>query len=190
MITHFRAFKRATGDSFWDLAIDKSFELLTNMQNNFAPNTGLIPDFIVGLPGNPYPSPGGRIESSTEGFFVWNGCRIPWRLGSDYVTSGDTRSRDVTSKIMDFLNKTTGGNGALIAMGYKLDGTPLSTPTLDWTSASFVGPAMAGALVDSRFQPFLNNLWALDRAHPATGYYDYELQLLSMIVVSGNWWNP
>ena len=190
MITHFRAFKKATGDAYWDTAINKSFELMSLMQKNFAPTTGLVPDFIVGLPGNPVPSPGNQIESATEGFFAWNACRNPWRLASDYVTSGDTRSRDVTAKIMDFLNKTTGGNPALIAMGYKLDGTPLSTPTVDWTSPSFAGPATAGAMVDGRFQPFLNSLWNLDVTHPATGYYDYELQMLSMIVASGNWWNP
>ncbi len=190
MITHFRAFKRATGDGYWDTVINKSFELMSLMQNNFAPNTGLIPDFIVGLPGNPYPSPGGRIESLTEGFFAWNGCRIPWRLGSDYVTSGDDRSKVVTGKIMDFLNNVTGGNAALITMGYKLDGTPLSTPTTDWTSPSFAGPATVGAMVDPRFQNFLNSAWNLDVAHPAVGYYDYELQMLSMIVASGNWWNP
>lgn len=59
-----------------------------------------------------------------------------------------------------------------------------------YTSPSFAGPALAGALVDARFQPFLDNLWNLNASKPATGYYDYELQLLSMIVATGNWWNP
>jgi hypothetical protein len=190
MITHFRAFKKATGDAYWDTAINKSFQLMSLMQSQFAPSTGLIPDFIVGLPNNPAPSPGGRIESTTEGYYAWNACRDPWRLASDYVTSGDVRARDVAGKVMDFMNRTTGGNPALITMGWKLDGTPLSTPDPYYTSPAFAGPALAGALVDARFQNFLNSLWTLNQTKPAKGYYDYELQLISMIVASGNWWNP
>lgn len=190
MIGHFRAFKRATGDSYWDLAINKSFELMNLMQNTYGSSTGLIPDFIVGLPNNPYPSPGGRIESTTEGYYAWNACRIPWRLGTDYVTSGDDRSRQVTGKILDFLNRVTGGNPYDIRMGYMLNGTPLSEPNSGYTSPTFAGPALAGALVDSRFQNYGNALWNLAVARPAAGYYDYELQLLSMIVASGNWFNP
>ena len=112
------------------------------------------------------------------------------RLGADFVMTGDQRSKDVAGKIMDFLNKTTNGNPTLIAMGYKLDGTPLTTPQIDYTSPAFGGPALAGAMVDSRFQTYLNNLWTLNADHPAVSYYDYELQMLSMIVASGNWWNP
>ena len=189
MIAHFRSFKKVTGDVYWDTVIDKSFELMNLMQNNFAGSTGLIPDFIVGLPGSPVPSPGNRIESATEGYYAWNACRIPLRLGADYVTSGDVRSRDVAAKLIDFLNNKTGGNSSLIAMGYKLDGTPLANSP-GYASPSFAGPALAGALVDARFQPFVNSLWNLTASQPATGYYDYELQLLSMIVASGNWWNP
>jgi hypothetical protein len=190
MIGHFRAFKKATGDAFWDTAINKSFELMSLMQSQFAPSTGLIPDFIVGLLSNPAPSPGNRIESTTEGYYAWNACRDPWRLASDYVTSGDVRSRDVAGKVMDFMNSTTGGNPVLIPMGWKLDGTPLTTPDPWYASPAFAGPALAGALVDARFQNFLNSLWTLSVSQPANGYYDYELQLISMMVASGNWWNP
>ena len=58
MITHFKAFKRATGDAFWDVASDRAFDLLNLMQNKFAPNTGLIPDFIINTGTNPEPSTG------------------------------------------------------------------------------------------------------------------------------------
>ena len=74
-------------------------------------------------------------------------------------------------------------------MGYKLDGTPLSN-IAEYSSPSFSGPAVAGALIDGRFQLFLNSLWTLNSSKPAVGYYDYELQLISMMVASGNWWNP
>ena len=190
MITHFKAFKRATGDTFWDAASDKAFYLLNVMQNTYAPNTGLIPDFVINTGTNPAPSTGFIGDGNAmEGFYYWNACRLPWRLASDYVTSGDTRSKLVTGKLMDFLNSSTGGRPLGIAMGYKLDGTPL-TNNPDYAAPAFVGPATAGALVDARFQPFLNSLWSYSTTHLATSYYDTELQLLSLIVASGNWWNP
>ena len=187
MITHFKAFKRATGDAFWDVASDRAFDLLNLMQNKFAPNTGLIPDFIINTATNPEPSTGYIGDGNAmEGFFYWNACRLPWRLASDYVTSGDERSKQVTTRMMNFFENSTGGQPGLIQAGYKLDGTGLS----DYAAPSFIGPATAGAMVDAKFQPFLNSLWTHSTANLAQDYYDKELQLLSLIVVSGNWWNP
>ena len=188
MIGHFKAFRQATGDAFWDLAVNKSFELLNLMQSKFAPNTGLIPDFIVYTDTNPIPSPGGFGDGNQlEKDYFWNACRIPWRLATDYVTTGDERSKNVTAKLTDFFNAATGGNPANFSSGYTLDGTPMAP---GYAAPSFVGPATAGAMVDAKFQPFLNSLWTHSSNNLATGYYDYELQLLSLIVASGNWWNP
>ena len=188
MITHFKAFKRVTGDAFWDLAINKSFELLNLMQSRFAPNTGLIPDFIVNTHSTPIPSPGFMGDGNLlEDDYSYNACRIPWRLASDYVTSGDERSKTVTVKLTDFFNAATGGNPANFSGGYTLSGTPMAP---GYPSTAFVGPATAGAMVDAKFQPFLNSLWTHSSNNLANGYYGNELQLLSLIVASGNWWNP
>lgn len=186
MTSHFRAFKKATNDAFWDLAINKSFEQMEQMQAKFSPNVGLIPDFIVGLPNNGVPSPGGMIESLTEGDYAWNANRIPWRLGTDYVTSGDARLKGILQKLVNFFQSSTGGVGGNIASGYTLDGKAYGY----LGSQSFNGPMVAGTMVDPSFQNFLNSLWSWNVANPAGGYYDNELQLIPMIVTSGNWWQP
>ena len=187
MITHFKAFKRATGDTFWDEASDRAFDLLNLMQDKFAPTTGLVPDFIINTGTNPEPSTGYIGDGNDrEGFFYTNACRLPWRLASDYVTSGDERSKKVTTRMMNFFEQSTGGQPGRIQAGYQLDGTSMG----NYSSPSFTGPATAGAMVDAKFQPFLNSLWTHSSTNPANSYYDTELQLLSMIVVSGNWWNP
>lgn len=187
MIGHFKAFKRATNDAFWDLAVDKAFYLLTTMQASYTPQTGLIPDFIVNTGTNPAPSPGYTVEgNANEGFYYWNACRLPWRLATDYVTSGDTRSQVVLTKLMTFLDASASGQAGLLRSGYKLDGTVLK----NYSSPSFSGPATAGALVDAKFQPFLDSLWSYASVYPARTYYDNELQFLSLVVASGNWWNP
>jgi endo-1,4-beta-D-glucanase Y len=187
MITHFKAFRRATGDTFWDQATDKAFYLLDLMQSRYAPNTGLVPDFVVNTGTNPAPSPGFIGDGNAmEGFYYWNACRLPWRLASDYVTSGDDRSRVVTGKMMDFFQSSSGGDPSRMQSGYRLDGTSLQ----NYPDPAFVGPATAGAMVDARFQPFLNSLWTFSAANLTHGYYGTELQLLSLIVATGNWWNP
>ena len=188
MLTHFRAFKRATNDPFWDLAVDRSLSLLATVQARFAPATGLIPDMLIYTDtANPRPDTLQIADGSPNaGDYWWNACRMPWRLASDYVTSGDERSKAVAGKLMDFLQRASGGAPNRIQSGYKLDGTGLSS----YASASFIGPATVGAMVDARFQPFLNSLWSYSSENLARGYYDNELQLLSLIVASGNWWNP
>jgi hypothetical protein len=188
MIGHFRAFKAATGDTLWDLAVDRAYTLLDRMQTVYSPGKGLMPDFIVGTDtATPYPSPGYMGDGNNmEGYFYWNGCRNPWRLGTDYVLSGDTRFATVCGRLMDFFNAASGGNAGGISCGYKLDGSVLGA----FADPSFIAPAAVGAMVDARFQGLLDSAWSWNTAHLQTGYYAAEIQLLSMVVASGNWWTP
>lgn len=36
----------------------------------------------------------------------------------------------------------------------------------------------------------MNTLWRTNSENFTTDYYDSELQLIPLIVASGNWWNP
>ena len=47
MIGHFRSFRAATGDAFWDLAIDRCHALITGIVAGYSPQAGLQPGFIV-----------------------------------------------------------------------------------------------------------------------------------------------
>jgi endoglucanase len=189
MITHFRAFKRATGDALWDRAIDRAYSLVDRMQTVFSPGCGLMPDFIIRTDtAAPIPSPGGWGDGvDTEGYYFANAQRNPWRWGTDFVTSGDARWQSVCTKLVSFIERTTGGNPAAMAIGYHLDGSSMGTP---WIPKSLIGPMTCGAMVDARFQGFLDALWNWNSANFTTDYYDSELQLIPLIVASGNWWNP
>jgi hypothetical protein len=121
-----------------------------------------------------------------EGYFYWNGCRNPWRLGTDYVLSGDTRFATVCGRLMDFFNAASGGSAGNISCGYKLDGSVLGA----FADPSFIAPALVGAMVDARFQGLLDSAWNWNTGRLTTGYYAAEIQLLSMVVASGNWWTP
>ena len=191
MIGHFRAFQAATGDSFWNTAIDRAYELSNRMQTVYSAGVGLMPDFIVDThTATPRPSPGMMGDfNMNEDKYWWNACRNPWRYASDYLLSGDTRWKTITARMIDFFQAEAakvGGDVTAIGTGYTLSGTQLT----GGDSGAYHGPICAGACIDAKYQPFLDSLWNWNAAHPTTGYYDGEIQLLSMVVASGNWWSP
>jgi endo-1,4-beta-D-glucanase Y len=189
MIGHFRAFRRATGDPLWGRAVDRAYELIDRMQTRYSPDCGLMPDFLINThTDTPEPSRGFIGDGvDTEGYYFANACRNPWRFGTDYVTSGDSRWKEVCSKLVRFVQADTGGNPAKIAAGYRLDGAAMNR---SYAPESMIGPMLCGAMVQPDFQNFLDALWTWNARHFTTDYYDSELQLLPMIVASGNWWNP
>ena len=87
----------------------------------------------------------------------------------------------------------TGGDPARTATGYALNGTlpsPLIRPYPNWTPKGMIGPQLCGAMCDPAHQTYLNALWAFNANNFSTAYYDAELQLIPMLVASGNWWQP
>ena len=188
MIGHFRAYAKATGDAYWSgLVIDRSHALVDRMQTVYSPGVGLMPDFIVDTnTASPRPSPGGMGDgTNTEMNYFANAQRNPWRWGTDYVNSGDTRWKGVVTKMMNFFVAKTAGNPNNLGGGYQLNGADMN---LGWRSRGLVGGVMNGAQVDASFQPFLNASWDWMTANFVTDYYEAELSLLSMLVASGNWW--
>ena len=188
MTGHFRAFKAATGDGLWDKAVDRACWLSNHLQNSFSAGVGLMPDFVMNADSAwPIPSTGYIGDGNDkEGYFWWNACRNPWRFASDYVLSGDWRIQQVTGRMIDFFQRASGGDPVRIGTGYALDGRLLA----GGNSGAYHGPICAGACTDARFQAFLDAMWNWNASHLTTGYYDSEIQLLSMVVASGNWWTP
>jgi len=188
MIGHFRAFKAATGDTLWDKAVDRAYWLIDRMQTVYSPGAGLMPDFVINTnTATPSPSTGYIGDGNDkEGFYWWNACRNPWRYSTDYLLSGDTRFQLVTGRMIDYFQKSSGGDPLKIGTGYDLTGKLLT----GGNSPAYHGPICAGACVDARFQGFLDTMWNWNASHLTTGYYDGEIQLLSLVVASGNWWTP
>jgi endoglucanase len=188
MTGHFKVFADATGDGRWNAVTDKVYELIASIQSNHASSTGLLPDFIAGADtDDPSPSPG--ILEERDGDYHYNACRVPWRIASDYLLTGDTRSRDAMRKINEWLIAKTGGDPDQIVDGYTLSGDGYGS----YPGMAFVGPFMVAAMLGGEggsTQAWLDELWYYVVAAEPDGYYTDSIKLASLIVVSALWRAP
>lgn len=188
MPDHFRAFRAVTQDGTWTSVIDAGYRLISRLQANFSPTAGLVPDFIENTNLSPRPAKPHYLESSRDGKYSYNACRVPWRLATDYLVSGDTRALRALEPINTWIRRTAQENPGRIRDGYDLGGAPLSRDT----SMAFVAPFAVAAMADAENQAWLNELWRfiVDSPVSESDYYGNTIKMLAMIVISGNWWAP
>ncbi|MFE5909105.1 glycosyl hydrolase family 8 [Streptomyces wedmorensis] len=188
MVDHFRAFRTASGDTTWDAVRSAHQTQISRLQSTYAPGTGLLPDFVVDTNTTPKPAPGQVLEDPNDGAYWWNACRTPWRIADDAVTSGDATSLAAARKLNGWIKSKTGGDPNKIAIGYKLNGTQISSGS----EAAFFAPFAVAAMTDSGSQAWLDALWNKMLATPVdtSSYFSASIQLQVMITVSGNHWVP
>jgi endo-1,4-beta-D-glucanase Y len=184
MTDHFKAYQHATRDNFWGEATNTVYGLIKQITINHAPNTGLMPDFVVGRSARPA-SPH-FLEAKTDGDYSWNACRYPWRLATDFAHYGAPEARAAANKVVNWLKRSAGADPRNIKAGYKLDGTPL----VDYGSAAFTSPFIAACIVDHSHQAFMNSGWEVIKKWRNGDYYGDTINLLCMFLISGNWWSP
>lgn len=184
MAGHMLAYQKATGDAFWNEARKTVYSLIGQIGPASSPNTGLMPDFVVGNP--PKAAPPKFLEKDTDGDYSWNACRFPLRLAVDFAHTGASESKAALAKISKWLAGATGGNPSTIKAGYRLDGTPLVT----YSDMAFTAPLIASAIADASGQEFLNKGWAYLSTTKQNAYYGDSIELLTLLLLSGNWWAP
>lgn len=189
MYDHFRQFALATGDSFWTNSITNCQTLITNIVSGFANTSKLNPDWIVDTTTSPIPSPSGASpdHSGHDGEYYYNAFRNPWRWATHYLLTGNTTSRQHTAQIIQTIMTEASGNPDSLPDHYLLDGTPAGARLRNIAMSHGLGVgAMTG--LNANDQTWLNSLMTNFSNNVQTGYYDTELMLLAMLVMSGNWW--
>ncbi|MWV43306.1 licheninase [Paenibacillus sp. HJL G12] len=189
MLQHLKDFEKVSGDRNWGLVVDKTYAVSRELFTKYSPNAGLLPDFVVKKGSGYAPAEPEFLEGETDGDYSYNSSRIPWRIGTDALITGDVRAKEQVNTLTKWIRKTTNNDPSNILAGYKLDG---SAPLEDYPDLSFTAPMMVGAMLDSSHQNWLNALWDYNAAVSTEEdvYFGNTLRLLSMIVVSGNWWSP
>jgi endo-1,4-beta-D-glucanase Y len=190
MTGHFASFASVTGSAAWTDLRDSLYGIVSSLQASHSAGTGLVPDFVVDPDGTPSPAPAGFLEGATDGKYSYNACRVPWRLATDFVTNGDARAKAALDTLNAWIRTRTANDPEAIDAGYELDGDTIGGR--DYPSMAFIAPFGVGAMVNATNQSWLNDTWDLVAATPlsAEGYYENTLKLLSMVVMSGNWWAP
>ncbi|MFC0626822.1 glycosyl hydrolase family 8 [Kribbella deserti] len=188
MVDHFRAFRKATGDSSWDTVRTAHQNVIASLQSSYAPSTGLLPDFVINTNTSPRPATGEVLESPNDGKYWWNACRVPWRIGADAVTSADAKSLAAARKLNTWVKSKTGGNPSNIGIGYQLNGAQIEAGSDACYFASFA----VAAMTDSGSQAWLDALWNKMLVTPidTSSYYAASVQLQVMIAASHNHWVP
>lgn len=104
------------------------------------------------------------------------------------MTSGDATSLAAARKLNSWIKTKTGGDPNKIAIGYKLNGTQISSGS----EAAFFAPFAVAAMTDSGSQAWLDALWNKMVATPVdtSSYFSASIQLQVMITASGNHWVP
>jgi Endoglucanase Y len=190
MPAHFRAFGRASADPVWQEIVTRVQAVISYLQTSYSPAIGLLPDFIVPRSPDdhtPRPAPPNFLEAETDGDYSYNAGRDPWRIGIDALINADEASRTQAGRIADWAKAATGGDPLALHAGYHLDGTPL--PGRDHFTIFYAAPIGVAAMLDPANQQWLDALY--DTVHARhEDYYEDSVTLLSLLVMTGNAWNP
>ena len=175
----------------WNKIRDRGYTVWGNLTAQYAASTGLVPDFLDGLPNDPKPAAPLFLEGESDGFFSWNAFRYPWRLSHDLLISGDSRAADRLRPINAWIIGKTGGDPTKIATTYRLDGTvpPGESTQSGAFMAMFAASAVAGSGSAATDQKWMDDLWTQLTATPAADedYFGNTLKLLAMIELAGVW---
>lgn len=188
MPVSFKAFEIATGDKRWNRVIDNTYKLFLNMQNAYSPDAGLVPDFIVHINKAAKPAPPHYLESRYDGEYNYNACRVPWRIGLDYIMTGDNRSKTFIQRINKWVRETTNNDTYNLSAGYTLAGNDINHRYFE--ALSFIAPFAVSAMINAKNQQWLNKLWGYTTGFKLKDfdYYDNTIKLMDMIIASGNYW--
>jgi endoglucanase len=190
MVSHFRAFAEATGDRRWLAIRDRIYRTIEAVTDRQAPRTGLMPDFVVGMPDRPEPAPRGFLEGEHDGHYSWNAARYPWRLSLDALLYGEPRAEAALEPLTAWARAATAGDPGAFADTYRLDGRPV--PEAGTGSMAFVPMLGVAAMLHPADQEWLDAIWAETvRTEIADeDYFGNTLKLLGMVAMTGRWQTP
>ncbi len=199
MPSHFKIFSNSFKNRIWERVNDSCYELFNLMQEHYSKTSGLVPDFIVHVK-DPKPAKPNYEEETFDGDYFHNACRVPWRVGTDYILTGDKRSKHFLGRMNDWIIKASAGSVNNIAEGYHLNGKPIKG-TENFPVMSYVCPFAVAAMTDAKNQKWLNELFrfiikspiskpAGEKAEGRYDSYNNTIKMLTLIILSGNYWSP
>ncbi|MES3025439.1 MAG: glycosyl hydrolase family 8 [Pseudomonadota bacterium] len=169
----FKAVSDAARAAKWDDTLRASYKMFDYFYDK-NPATALTPyTFLTQVGPNQYLKP-------TKGYnFGPDACRVPWRVGIDYLWHGNanaafvnqsipgvsaTLAHDMPVKQAAWLNvrlggsSTTTGDPQQVMYSYEIDGT-VTPGTFRWGQRNMIGSMAVGAMTDASNQAWLNRMY-------------------------------
>jgi endo-1,4-beta-D-glucanase Y len=165
----------------WNTAVTENNAFLTAATaSSFDKLPGEICNAATGAPMSNNPCGGSSGCPGNE--YSYNSCRVPWIYAIDYVWNG-TDSTGVLAALAGFFN----GKSGSIVDGYWISN---GTNQGSYYNAAFTGPAGCSQMISSTYQTSLNAYYSADVGFSATAsYYNSSLQLLTLLLMTGNFPN-
>ncbi|NNF96802.1 MAG: hypothetical protein HKM94_07755, partial [Halobacteria archaeon] len=124
------------------------------------------------------------LETTQDDDFWVNSCRVPLRIGVDWLINGTPESRIIADRMANWID--TGQTFThIVRPGYHLDGTYEA----GWNTlrTAFIAPMGVAAMTGS--PTLLNDIYAKVRTEQ-DDYYDDCLNLLSMLIMGNTYFDP
>jgi hypothetical protein len=185
-----RAFPMADNSNNWEKVLDANYKLFIHLQKTYSDEAGLVPDFIQSINTKPKPAKRDYLESRYDGVYNYNACRVPWRIATDYIVSGDKRAKQFVEPINKWIRETTDNNPDNISAGYTLAGDDLKNRNFE--ALCFISSFAISSMVDSKNQLWLNKLYdyIINFKLNDFDYYDNSIKMQNLIILSHNYWVP
>jgi endo-1,4-beta-D-glucanase Y len=189
--SYYRVFARVTNNSGWLSVADSSYAILMKATGTY----GLVPNWVnsqgVGVAG-----PGNDGNGVNFGY---DACRTPFRIALDYCENGNAMAMAYLEKIVGFYASKTAGSGlGAIKDGYTPAGATPTAPLGAYAAGmAFLGPGGVAAM-DGGHGQLVSDVYDVLIADTTTSYmnlsgifsyYNASWGVLSLLTMSGNFWN-
>jgi len=190
MPAHLHVFNKFYPNDEWIKVIDNTYRIYEKLQLEYSPKARLLPDFIVCKSKKYSPASSNYLESKHDGEYYYNACRVPFRVAIDYLIFGDVRAKKMLDPLCDWIQEKSVNNADKICAGYHLNGESIAGR--NYAVPAFVCPFAIGSMTDKENQEWVNDCWdcIADFEFKDYRYFDNSIQMLSLLILSGNYWLP
>lgn len=185
IVQYMPIFAKATNDDRWMKVYNSTYNII----NSFVAENGngILPDFIIkdSATGKFIAAPANYLESEYDGYYYYNSCRTPWRIGMDYLINGNADALAFATAINRFMINATGNDPWEIKAGYQPNGTAIE----DYNDLCFTAPFLISAACDSD-QDWYDAVRDTVINYGDDVYYGDTIKMLCLIVDDGQWIVP
>ncbi|MDE5764855.1 MAG: hypothetical protein K2I00_07800 [Ruminococcus sp.] len=184
IVQYLPVFAEVSGDNNWLKVYESTYSIINGIVEKY--QTGILPDFVIRNSDGKYiPAPANFLESENDGNYYYNSCRVPWRIGMDYLINGNKDSLKFAQAINSFMMKSTNGDPWEIMAGYTPDGKTVE----DYNDLCFVAPLLISAKCCETSE-WHDEIRTVLNEYGDDVYYGDTIKMLCLIVDDGGWIVP